>query len=283
MYRTDVTNGRVTQILGAMPGGSYPDSITVTSSGQFVYMANTESNDVSMYAVGADGMLRPLGSMPVGEYPLQVTADPSSRFVYVVNLESSDISTFAIRPDGTLASRGTVPAGVHPFSITVEPRGRFAYVAVGGTGDILGYTVQADGTLTPQGVVATANGPSAVTAFAPQALQLSLNEASFQTGASIALTATTHPEPIAQAVDVYVALQLPDQSLWFLQADGALTSEARPFVASWVVAPFSGEIWHDAFTGTEPAGTYTWLAAFTEPGTMNILGAIAQAPFTFSP
>jgi hypothetical protein len=99
----------------------------------------------------------------------------------------------------------------------------------------------------------------------------------------MSLTATTRPGPVPQAVDVYVALQLPDQSLWFLQADGALTPEARPLVASWVVAPFSGEIWHYTFNGTEPAGRYTWLAAFTEPGTMNILGTIAQAPFTFSP
>ena len=97
------------------------------------------------------------------------------------------------------------------------------------------------------------------------------------------LTVTTRSGPTPQAVDVYVAIQLPDQSLWFLQADGGLTPEPRPLVASWVVAPFSGEIWRYAFGGAEPAGPYRWLAAFTEPGTMNILGTIAQAPFTFSP
>jgi hypothetical protein len=54
-------------------------------------------------------------------------------------------------------------------------------------------------------------------------------------------------------------------------------------MASWSVVPFHGEIWRHTFSSMEPAGPYTWLAAFTELGTMNILGTIAPAPFTFSP
>jgi 6-phosphogluconolactonase (cycloisomerase 2 family) len=284
MYRTDVTNGTVTQILGARPGGSYPDSIVVTPSGQFVYMTNTDSNDVSMYAIGASGVLMPLGSVPAGRYPLQVAVDPSSRFAYVVNHDSNDVSTYTIGADGKLTSQGTAVAGVHPYSLAVEPTGRFAYVANFGSNNVLLYTIEpTTGRLTLQGPVATGSAPAAVTAFAPRALRLSVNGTSFRPGATMTLTATTRPGPIAQAVDLYVALQLPDQSLWFLQADGGLTTEVRPLVANWVVAPFRGELWRYTFNGTERAGLYTWLAAFTETGTMDILGIIAQAQFTFSP
>ena len=117
----------------------------------------------------------------------------------------------------------------------------------------------------------------------PKALRLSVNETGFRPGAMMTLMVTIASEPAPQAVDLYVALQLPDQSLWFLQADGRLTPELHPLVASWVVVPFNGELWRYTFSGTEPAGRYSWLAAFTEPGTMNILGTIAEAPFTFSP
>jgi 6-phosphogluconolactonase len=88
----------------------------VTPSGQYVYMANTDSNDVSIYAIGATGVLMPLGSVRAGRYPLQVTVDPLSRFLYVANHDNNTESMFSIRADGTLTPQGTVAAGVHPFS-----------------------------------------------------------------------------------------------------------------------------------------------------------------------
>jgi len=32
-----------------------------------------------------------------------------------------------------------------------------------------------------------------------------------------------------------------------------------------------------------PPGTYTWFAALTPPGTVNIIGTLAVAPFSFGP
>jgi hypothetical protein len=84
-------------------------------------------------------------------------------------------------------------------------------------------------------------------------------------------------------VDGYVALQLPDGTLRFLQADGSLAPETRPLISNWHVMPFSGTIFSYTFGGHEPSGSYRWLAAFTEPGTTNIVGLTAQAAFTFSP
>jgi hypothetical protein len=83
--------------------------------------------------------------------------------------------------------------------------------------------------------------------------------------------------------DLYVALELPDQSLWFLHADGSFTPEMRPLLSGWTVTPWRAEVFRYTFTGTEPPGSYRWLAAFTEPGTGMIVGAIAQAPLTFNP
>jgi Cutinase len=117
----------------------------------------------------------------------------------------------------------------------------------------------------------------------PPHLTLSLNPNNFQPGDTHILTATVTPGGSASPVDVYLALQLPDQTLLFYQSNGSLTQEAQPLVANWTVTPFSGEVFRYTFSGTEPDGTYTWYAAFTDPGTLNIIGDMAQAPFTFNP
>jgi hypothetical protein len=56
----------------------------------------------------------------------------------------------------------------------------------------------------------------------------------------MSLTTATTPGSTPQVVDLYMVLQLPDQTLRFLQADGGLTPEVRPLVASWTVASFLG-------------------------------------------
>jgi lysophospholipase L1-like esterase len=114
-------------------------------------------------------------------------------------------------------------------------------------------------------------------------LRLSVNDSSVQRGETLTLTVTMAPEPTLRVVDLYVSLQAPDQSLWFLQADGGLSPEVLPLAGGWTVAPFRGEVFRYTFAGAEPPGGYRWLAAFTEPGTWMIVGGIAQAPFTFHP
>ena len=114
-------------------------------------------------------------------------------------------------------------------------------------------------------------------------LRLRVNDSRLTPGDTLTLTATITPESTPMVVDLYVALQFPDQTLRFLQTDGSLTPEVRPFFASWTVAPFRGEVFRDTFSGGELPGNYVWLAVFTEPETGMFVGTIAQASFTFSP
>lgn len=110
---------------------------------------------------------------------------------------------------------------------------------------------------------------------------LSLNTGSFSPGDTLTLMAMVDPGTDLGPVDVYIALQFPDQALFFFQADGSFTPEFRPVVAGWTVTPFDGEIFRHAFNGGEASGRYTWLAVFTRPGTLEMVSNIAQAPFTF--
>jgi len=97
------------------------------------------------------------------------------------------------------------------------------------------------------------------------------------------LTATTvQSAPIANA-DVYVALQLPGGTLLVMQPDGSFSPTITPLLSNIPVPDFNGVLFNYTFTGIEPAGTYTWFAALMQPGTMNVIGTLAVAPFTFAP
>lgn len=114
-------------------------------------------------------------------------------------------------------------------------------------------------------------------------LRLRVNDGNLSPGETFTLTVTTLPEATPMVVDLYVALQLPDQHVWFLRSDGSLMPAIQPYMGQWPVIPFRGELFRYILTGTEPSGNYVWLAAFIDPGTGRLIGTIAQAPFTVSP
>ena len=111
-------------------------------------------------------------------------------------------------------------------------------------------------------------------------LRLRVNDGSLSPGETLTLTVTTLPESTPMVVDLYVALQLPDQQVWFLSRDGSLRPAIQPYVDQWPVMPFRGELFRYTLTGAELPGNYVWLAAFIDPGTGMIIGTMAQAPFT---
>jgi hypothetical protein len=114
-------------------------------------------------------------------------------------------------------------------------------------------------------------------------LALTLNQTSFQSNQTLILTATLTSGATPLAVDLYMAVQLPNGSLLFLQGGGSFTTELGPLVSNWTVSYFSGEVFRYTFGGEEPVGSYAWLGASTEPGSLNLIGPIVSAPFTFSP
>jgi len=114
-------------------------------------------------------------------------------------------------------------------------------------------------------------------------LRLRVNDSNLSPGETLTLTATITPDAAPMVVDLYVALEFPDQRLEFLQADGRLSPEVEPYLRQWPVAPFRAELFRAPLTGAEPAGPYRWLATFTEPGAQTPVGTIAEAPFMITP
>jgi 6-phosphogluconolactonase len=122
--------GALTQISGSpFAAGAGPHGVRVDPTGQFVYVANHDSNNVSAYSItlvgrGRGTLTAVAGSpFPADTGPHGVTVDPSGKFVYVANHLSNDISAYSITAWGSArgaltAISGAPFAGLSPLAVT---------------------------------------------------------------------------------------------------------------------------------------------------------------------
>ncbi len=162
MYTINSTTGALTSIgnieAGTIAAEPAPTLMTVDPSGKFAYVANSVSNDVSMYSVNATtGILTSVGSIAAGTNPLSVAVDPTSKFAYVTNSGSNDVSMYTINnTSGALTPSGTIAAGSTPTAIAIHPSGKFAYVTNSASNDVSIYSIDAaTGALTLIGTIGT--------------------------------------------------------------------------------------------------------------------------------
>ncbi len=92
-------------------------------SGEYAYVTNLGSNNVSQYTIGADGSLAPMSTATVaaGTGPYSITVDPSGKYAYVVNYNVNNVSQYTIGADGSLTpmSPATVATGSVPSSVII--------------------------------------------------------------------------------------------------------------------------------------------------------------------
>jgi 6-phosphogluconolactonase (cycloisomerase 2 family) len=153
-FSINAATGWLTSLGALVAAGSNPISITVDPTGRFAYVANSNSNDVSMYSIDPTGVPSSIGTVAAGNGPYSVAVDPTGRFVYVANYSSNDVSAYTINSGtGALTSLGsTVAAGTAPGSLAVDPTGRFAYAANMGSKNVSIYTIDpGTGALTAAG------------------------------------------------------------------------------------------------------------------------------------
>ena len=128
----DLATGQMRPNGYVLTGGAGPISVTVDPTGQFAYVVNFGSDNISAFSVNPNTeTLTAVGpAVATGNRPRSVAVDPSGKFAYVANLGSNNVSAFTIDPrTGALTAVGVpVTSGASPSSLAVEPTGRFAYV-----------------------------------------------------------------------------------------------------------------------------------------------------------
>jgi YVTN family beta-propeller protein len=164
-YAINATNGALasTGTTGTIATGINPVSVAVDPAGKFVYVANSGSNDVSMYTINtATGALTSAGTVATGTGPSSVAVDPAGMFAYVADNGANDVSMYTMNATtGALTSIGTIATGTSPVTVAVDPTGKFAYVTNYSSNNVSMYTINATtGALTSIGTIAAGQYPT---------------------------------------------------------------------------------------------------------------------------
>jgi 6-phosphogluconolactonase (cycloisomerase 2 family) len=100
--------------------GTTPQQVTIDPSGKFAIVANSGSDDVSVYEINqSTGELAQVSGSPfaAGTSPQRVTVDPTGKFVFVPNSGSGDVSVYQLSPTTgflTPVAGSPFPAGTGP-------------------------------------------------------------------------------------------------------------------------------------------------------------------------
>lgn len=167
VFAINATSGGLIPAAGSpFPAGSFPVSVAVDPTGQFLYAANCASfnclgadfGTVSAFTIDSTtGALTPLAGSPfaAGREPRWVTVDPTGQFLYEANLGAGGNDVWAFTIDAATGSLTQVlgspfAAGSRPSSVTVDPLGQFVYVVNHFGDNVSAYTVDpATGALMP--------------------------------------------------------------------------------------------------------------------------------------
>jgi 6-phosphogluconolactonase (cycloisomerase 2 family) len=135
---------------------SSPGFVTVSPSGQFLYVSDAGNGSISTFSIDSEtGALTPTNPAGViaGPYPWKVSFDAEGKFAYVPDEDTGNVYMYTVdATTGALAPNPAVlvPAGNQPAYMAVHPSGKFAYVVNRQDGTVSMYTIEADtGTLVP--------------------------------------------------------------------------------------------------------------------------------------
>jgi len=135
--------------LSLLPTGTTPSAVAVDPTGEFVYVANAGSDNVSGYTFNPQtGSMGSMGNpfQAFGSGPSAVVVEPLGRFAYVANKFSGNLSEFSIQSgSGALTFIKNVAAGTQPNSITLDPSDNFFFATNAASNDVWAYSTDPSG------------------------------------------------------------------------------------------------------------------------------------------
>ncbi len=117
------------------PTGNYPDAIAVDSAAKRVYVANVQSNNVTVIDPSDRHVI---ATIPVGRAPSGIAVNPTTHHVFVTNLLDN---TLSIIDGASNTGISTLPVLAQPYGVATDPTYNLAVVA---SNDAFGTTVIMD-------------------------------------------------------------------------------------------------------------------------------------------
>jgi 6-phosphogluconolactonase (cycloisomerase 2 family) len=138
-------------VITSLPG-TIPFGFTFDQNGHLA-VAETGTDTVATFSVGADGTLTQLGSAATGQIATcWITTAPNGD-LYASNAGSGTESSLSTQPDGTVTLLGNTPTDAGTVDAAASADGQYLYVQAGGPGNVDAYRINPDGSLTQTGSV----------------------------------------------------------------------------------------------------------------------------------
>jgi YVTN family beta-propeller protein len=120
-----------------------PFGVSVTPSGQYVYVCNFASNSVSVIQTGSNKVIKTITKTDgIGNGPFGVSVTPDSKYAYVSNLGDNTVSVIrtetitVIDTNPGTAEIDPITVGIGPSGVSVTPNGKYVYVDNSGDGTV---------------------------------------------------------------------------------------------------------------------------------------------------
>jgi 6-phosphogluconolactonase (cycloisomerase 2 family) len=173
------------------PVGTAPRAIAISKDAQFVYVANSRSDSVTVLSVGAagaltrtpeaDGTPNPVGAG--GSSPAAIAISPSGRFLYVANSTSNTVAAFQIDANGLLklipptgpATNPIPVSGTAPTALAMTFTGQFLYATNSASNTVSVFQVESSGLLTLVPPAGTGTNPVPIGGTSPNGIAVARN------------------------------------------------------------------------------------------------------------
>jgi 6-phosphogluconolactonase len=150
------TYGELTEIFprsSVAPLGSQPETLVMDPSGNYLYVMNGGSNNITVFSVDTKtGVLTEIAGSPfqIGLVPLNMAITPSGKFMFVTASSSPFglIAGFSVTAGKLQLVSLTNSAGLNPFGIAVDPAGNYLYIGNTSSNSIAIFSIGSTGTLT---------------------------------------------------------------------------------------------------------------------------------------
>jgi 6-phosphogluconolactonase (cycloisomerase 2 family) len=152
------SDGTVTEITPRTATGTLPFVLAMDPGGNYLYVANVLSNNISVYSINTSSSQTPIGTLtPIAGSPFQINLSPknmqiapSGNFLYVSapSQPTGVVAVFSLNA-GALSLVGyTTTADNDPSGLAIDPKGAYLYTANASVSSISIYSIAASGALT---------------------------------------------------------------------------------------------------------------------------------------
>lgn len=159
-----------------LTAGNNPNGLTIDPSGTFLYVANSGSNSISIFAIASSGALQQVQNSPLNDTfstPLSLTLNPTGTFLYVANQTSNNVAAYTIDSKTGLpailtltTTTGTTTTAFatenSPSFLAVDPSGKHVFVGNQGSGAGIQSLQATNGNLVNVFTYGTGNTPSSI-------------------------------------------------------------------------------------------------------------------------